>query len=96
MSAIRYIWPAAVLAAFLVMPQIPALAQDDQTPEQKEEMQLLMEREKVAVEEKAASSSYASPDTKLMEEKEGDRAKMMKEEEADATRYQGRGWRNWR
>jgi hypothetical protein len=94
MSALKYARFAAIFMALIFMPHIEARAQDDETPEQKRVMQTLMEREQIASEERSGATNYVSPGTRLMEEKEGSRAGMMKEEERDVT-SEGGGYRGY-
>ena len=95
MRTFKYLLLTALLAAFLLIPPLPVLAQDDETPEQKKLIQTLEERERIAAEEqRSAAPAVDSPEADLMKEKEADRANIIREEERDEERgetdYQGR------
>ncbi len=92
MAGWKYICAIAIFTVSLCIPQNQAFSQDDETPEQKKLLQTLEEREKIAAEE-PVENSYASPEDDLMEAKEKDRAKGIREEEAGGAEYQGYGWR---
>ena len=75
----KHICAITMCAAFLCIPKNQALAQDDETPEQKKLLQTLEEREKIAAEEPREADSYASPEADLMEAKEEDRAENIRD-----------------
>jgi hypothetical protein len=92
MSVLKYARFALIAAIFLFMPHIELRAQDDETPEQRRVMQTLMEREQIAAEERSGAANYTSPEAQLMQEKESNRAGMIREEENEVTENSEGGW----
>ena len=84
-----------VMAALVCLLQAAAFAQDDESPEQKKLLATLEQRAQVAASERNLDTTYESPETQLMKEKEAARVGLMAEEEHDVEREASGGYRGY-